>query len=89
MYKLYKLVVEHTIVVAAESRKDLEKSLEDILVVHVDTILRDGPSNFDFDRIKDSGDLPDGWDVNCRPYSKYPIAEEPEELRNKTIEYFL
>ena len=88
-YKLYKLTVEHTLVVAAESRQDLEESVRSILAVHADSILRDGPSNFDVERIKDDGELPEGWDTNCRPYSKYSTVMEPEELRNKTIETFL
>lgn len=84
-YKLYKLTVEHTLVVAAESRQDLEQSVDSILTVHMDSFLRDGLSNYDFEEIKSDGDLPDGWETACLPYSKYSHMNTPEDLINKTI----
>lgn len=84
-YKLYKLTVEHTLVVAAESQQELEQSVGRILTVHMDSVLRDGLTNHDFEEIKSDGDLPDGWEPACLPYSKYSHMNAPEDLINKTI----
>ena len=39
----------------------------------------------DFEEIKSDGDLPEGWEPACLPYSKYSHMNAPEDLINKTI----
>lgn len=88
-YKLYKLTVEHTIVVAAESHEDVEKHVKDILTIHADNIIGEGPSNFDAELITNDGELPYGWEPACLPYTRYSHVTIPEELCNKKIQELL
>jgi hypothetical protein len=87
-HKLYKLTVEYTLVISAESQEDAEKSVKDILFVNADHIFREEPTNVDVEPIRDSGSFPAGWDDNCLPYDKYSSAKKPSELINKSIGEF-
>jgi hypothetical protein len=87
-HKLYKLVVEYTLVISAESQEDAERSVKDIARIHCDYIFHEDPTNFDVEPIRNAGDLPEGWELQCLPYDKYPASQKPRELINKTIKEF-
>jgi hypothetical protein len=87
-HKLYKLTVEYTLVVAAETLDDAEASAKDIMTVHGDSIFKEDPTNVAVEFIPDDGALPDGWEPECLPYSKYSWYRQPEELVNKQIKEF-
>lgn len=89
MTKLYKLTVEYTLVISAESQEDAENSVKDIVFVNADYIFREDPSNFVVEPICNEGELPEGWDVQCLPYDKYSAAKKPSDLINKTIKEFI
>ena len=87
-HKLYKLTVEYTLVVAAETIRDVEASTKDIMSVHADNIFKEDPTNVDVEFIPNDGALPEGWEPECLPYSKYSWSRQPEELVNKQIKEF-
>ena len=90
MHKLYKLTVEYQIVVAAESLKDAEQNAHATMVTHTDSILAtENMSCVVAEEISDSGGLPDGWTVECLPYTKYSSYMIPDELEDKTIKELL
>lgn len=88
-HKLYKLTLEYTLVISAESLEDAEQSVKDIVFVNADYIFHEDPTNFDVEPIRNEGDLPEGWDGQCLPYDKYSAAKKPSELLNKPIKEFL
>jgi hypothetical protein len=84
-HKLYKLTVEYTLVISAESQEDAENSVKDIVFVNADYIFREDPTNFVVEPIHNAGDLPEGWELECLPYDKYSAVQKPRDLINKTI----
>ena len=91
MYKLYKLAVEYHLVVAAESLEDAEQNASTTMMLNANYVLTDDDHlrHAAAEEIRDSGDLPAGWDVNCLPYTKYTHYNIPEELGVKTIKELL
>ena len=90
MYKLYKLTVEYHLVVAAESLEDAEQNANTTMMLNANYVLTDDHlRHAAAEEIRDSGDLPAGWDVNCLPYTKYTQYNITEELGVKTIKELL
>lgn len=91
-YKLYNVTIEKEFVIAAPaelSLQEVEKSVENIMIIHNDSLLSEGISHVVAEELKTEGDLPAGWETGCLPYTNYPISHAPRELINKTIKEFL
>jgi hypothetical protein len=91
-YKLYKMTVEKTFVVAApaeQSLKEVESSANNIMLIHYDSMTNEEPTHIVAEEIKTVGDLPDKWELECLPYTNYRYVNMPEEIVNKTIKQFL
>jgi hypothetical protein len=91
-YKLYKITVEQEFVVASPAElttEEVEKSVGNIMIIHQDSLTREGLSNVVAEEIKTEGDLPAGWETGCLPYSNYTYHRMPENIVNKPIKKFL
>jgi hypothetical protein len=91
-YKLYKITVEKTFVIAAPAGDTLdavENSVPDIMREHSSDMRSEAPTNILAEEIKSARDLPDEWDPVCLPYTNHSPAKMPAELVNKTIKEYL
>lgn len=91
-YKLYKVTVEKQFVVVAEAElsvSEVESKVNNIMVIHADTMLSEAPTHIMAEQINSLGDLPEGWTPDCLPYSNYKWTNISEDLVNKSIEDLL
>lgn len=87
-YKLYKVTVEREFVVAAPAELDVEeveKSVDNIMVIHSDSMMSEPCTHVLAQEIRTTGDLPSGWEPGCLPYANYSSYTIPRDLINKTI----
>jgi hypothetical protein len=91
-YKLYKVTVEKEFVVAAPvdlKITEVENSVENIMIIHEDSLRSEGLSHVVAEEINDLGALPAGWEGGCIPYTNFKYSNMPEALVNKTIKEYL
>ena len=91
-YKLYKVTVEREFVIAAPAElaiEDVEKSVDNIMVIHSDSMVSEPCTHVLAQEIRSAGDLPRDWEVGCLPYTNHTTYSMPRELINKTIENIL
>ncbi len=91
-YKLYKVTIEKQFVVVAEAElsvSKVENQVNNIMVIHADTMLHEQPTHILAEQIHSERDLPEGWTPDCLPYSNYKWTNISEDLVNKSIEELL
>jgi hypothetical protein len=91
-YKVYKVTIEKEFVIAAPAELsilEVEKTVDNIITIHVDNMLREPLAHIVAEEIKTLADIPAGWEADCLPYTNYRINSTPKELINKTIAEYL
>jgi hypothetical protein len=91
-YKLYKVTKEKEFVVAATADHTLEQvedSVDNVMIIHNDSLMIEPATHVLAEGIKTLGDLPDEWNGTCLPYLNMKSSDIPMEMVNKTIKDFL
>jgi hypothetical protein len=91
-YKLYKITVEKTFVIAAPAEDTIETvegCVCNIMRLHSDDMRSEAPTHILAEEIHSTRDLPDDWVPGCLPYTNFGPAKMPAELVNKTIKEYL